>query len=120
MTDTTQLRQLPWNGPEGQTAYVPQGDGIVNRLADVMEAELIETARADVARALAMAADPKVSEGEMRMALRYLASSLQDAAKVADLRAARLPYEDRADNVDVLAGRVLRCLPGQADSPDRD
>ncbi|CDR07371.1 hypothetical protein [Streptomyces iranensis] len=74
------------------------GNGIVNRLADIMEAELIESAKADAARARALADDPAASGAELRTALRYLAHAVEDAAKVASLRAERLPDMDNEED----------------------
>ena len=45
MPDTTRLRRLPWR-EDDRPAFVPPGDGLVNRLADALETELIETAPA--------------------------------------------------------------------------
>ncbi|MFJ8546806.1 sulfatase [Streptomyces sp. NPDC093586] len=89
MHDTTQLRRLPWQ-EDGRPAFVPPGDGIVNRLADVLEAELIETAQADAIRARSLADDTRATMPELRTALRFVAHSLDDAALVATLRGERL------------------------------
>jgi hypothetical protein len=86
----TTLRRLPWTTDEGKPAFVPAGNGIVNHLADVLEAEMIATAEMDRERALAVADDPAASKPELRLAIRYLAHAAQDAASVAELRAERL------------------------------
>ncbi|MER7394824.1 hypothetical protein ABT381_04820 [Streptomyces sp. NPDC000151] len=83
------LRRLPWT-EEGRAAYVPLGDGIVNHLADVMEAEILGTAKADVSRARALVGDSAASRTELCRAVQYLACAVEDAALVADLRAERL------------------------------
>ncbi|MFD7499924.1 hypothetical protein [Streptomyces sp. NPDC059850] len=88
------LRRLPWTSDDGKDAFVAPGDGIVNHMADALEAELVETAKADAERARSLAEDPKASAVEMRVALRFLAHSLDDTAMVADLRAERLPSLD--------------------------
>ncbi|MFJ7785749.1 hypothetical protein ACIQY8_24205 [Streptomyces albidoflavus] len=90
MNDTIRLRRLPWQEGD-KPAFVNPGDGMVTRLADAMEAEMIETAQSDARRALALAGDPSVSRAELQVAVRYLASAVQDAALVADLRGERLP-----------------------------
>ncbi|PGH49940.1 hypothetical protein [Streptomyces sp. Ru87] len=113
MTDITQLRRLPWQ-EDDRPAFVSPGDGIVNRLADVLEDQMIDTARLDAARARALADDSKATPAEMRTALRFLAGSLQDAALVATLRGERLGLEDDDADTAVIGGQVLRCLPGQA------
>ncbi|MFJ2947889.1 hypothetical protein ACIO8H_09660 [Streptomyces sp. NPDC087226] len=89
MHDPTQLRRLPWR-EDDRPAFVPPGDGFVNRLADALEAELIETAQVDVARARGLAEDSGASPPELRMALRFVARSPDDAALVAVLRGERL------------------------------
>ncbi|MFI5568939.1 hypothetical protein ACIA6T_16630 [Streptomyces sp. NPDC051740] len=89
MHDTTQLRRLPWR-EDDRPVFVPQGDGIVNRLADVLEAELIETARADAARARGLADDTGATRPELRTALRFVAHSVEEAVLVAVLRGERL------------------------------
>ncbi|CAL9597771.1 hypothetical protein [Streptomyces sp. enrichment culture] len=92
MHDLVQLRRLPWR-EDGRPAFVSHGDGVVNRLADVLEQELVETAQADADRAGQLADDPKATEPELRAALRYVAHSLDDAALVATLRGERLGLE---------------------------
>ncbi|MFI0219144.1 hypothetical protein [Streptomyces lydicus] len=72
------------------------GDGTVTRLADATEAEILIMARMDVERARSLTDDSSVSRAELRLALRYLARAVEDAAMVADLRAERLP--DLADD----------------------
>ncbi|MEU6116252.1 hypothetical protein ABZ840_17180 [Streptomyces sp. NPDC047117] len=83
------LRRLPWT-EEGRAAYVPPGDGIVNHLADLMEAEMLVAAEADASRGRALAGDPAASSAELRTAVQYLAHAVEEAALVAGLRAERL------------------------------
>ncbi|MEU6650486.1 hypothetical protein ABZ904_13800 [Streptomyces sp. NPDC046900] len=83
------LRRLPWED-NGKPAYVTPGDGPVNAIADAMEASILVTARNDVRRAQALAADSAASRAELRMAVQYLARAVEDAALVADLRGERL------------------------------
>ncbi|MGW1028809.1 hypothetical protein ACWD4J_34890 [Streptomyces sp. NPDC002577] len=105
------LRRLPWED-EGRAAFVTPGDGIVNAVADAMEANMIETAREDARRALALADDQDASKAEMLVALRYVAHAVQDVALVADLRGERLPAAD-APAGEVLWGAKARHI-GQA------
>ncbi|MGW2078708.1 hypothetical protein ACWCOW_17480 [Streptomyces sp. NPDC001939] len=83
------LRRLPWND-EGRDAYTPQGDGIVNAIANAMEASMIETAKEDSRRAQALVADSAASRAEFRLAVGYLARAVEDAVHVAELRLERL------------------------------
>ena len=89
MPDTTRLRRLPWR-EDDRPAFVPPGDGLVNRLADALETELIETAQADAARARDLADEAAATPAELRAALRFVAHSAEDAALVAVLRGERL------------------------------
>jgi hypothetical protein len=86
------LRRLPWQD-NGKPAYVTPGSGPINALADATEASILATAREDVQRARALAADPAVSRAELRMAVQYLARAVEDAALVADLRGERLDVD---------------------------
>ncbi|GAA3976311.1 hypothetical protein GCM10022384_27980 [Streptomyces marokkonensis] len=92
MHDTTQLRRLPWR-EDDRSVFVSPGDGIVNRLADILEEELIETAQTDAARARGLADDVEATTPELRAALRFVAHSVDDAALVATLRGERLGLE---------------------------
>ncbi|MFE7159157.1 hypothetical protein [Streptomyces sp. NPDC057636] len=87
---TQPMRRLPWTD-DGRDAYTPQGNGVINTIADTMEASMITTARDDARRARELADDPGASRCEMRTALRYLAHAVEDTALVADLRLERLP-----------------------------
>ncbi|MCX4644090.1 MULTISPECIES: hypothetical protein [unclassified Streptomyces] len=51
---------------------------------------MIETAKEDSRRAQTLAADAAVSRAELRLAVGYLASAVEDAAHVAELRLERL------------------------------
>lgn len=90
MSNPTHLRRLPWQ-EGGRAAFVSPGDGMVNRMADAIEEQIIETAQSDARRALALAGDPGVSRAELGIAIQYLSSAVQDAALVAELRGERLP-----------------------------
>ncbi|OAH11579.1 hypothetical protein [Streptomyces jeddahensis] len=90
------LRRLPWNAENGGNAFVTPGDGIVNGIADAMEASMLLTAQEDAKRATALAEDPYVSLAELRVAVKYLAHAVAEAVKVAELRGERLPTTDVA------------------------
>lgn len=95
------LRRLPWVEEGERPAYVTTGNGTMNRLADVEEAQIITTARSDVARASALADDPAVSIAELRLAIRYLSRAVREVVMVAELRKERLPVSaDTEDDAD--------------------
>lgn len=120
MSNPTHLRRLPWD-EDGRAAFVSPGDGFVNRLANAIEVEIIETARNDARRALSLARDPGVSRAELLAAVQYLSSAVQDAALVADLRGERLPVtepgvEDLSEPLWGDASRRVGLALGQADT----
>ena len=84
------LRRLPWNSPEDKPAYVAPGDGVINRVADSVEADTLRAARADAGYALALAGQADASRDELSAALRALASVTLSVVAVADLRGERL------------------------------
>ncbi|MET7837732.1 hypothetical protein ABZT45_03775 [Streptomyces sp. NPDC005356] len=83
------MRRLPWSTADGRPCYVPQGVGIINELADAVEAEIITTAVNDGAGALLGAEDPHATKENLRQAARRLAYALDDVVRVAELRAER-------------------------------
>ncbi|MBQ0986366.1 hypothetical protein KBZ10_17985 [Streptomyces sp. F63] len=86
----TRLRRLPWSNDADRPSFVESGDSFLNRLADTLEGQMIETAQDDADKARDLVADPDATAEEMRKALGYLAGSLRDAALVATLRGERL------------------------------
>ncbi|MFE2335060.1 hypothetical protein [Streptomyces coelicoflavus] len=87
------MRRLPWTTPEGLPCYVPQGAGLINQLGDTVEAEIISAALNDGAGALLDAEQPNATKEDLRQAVRRIAHALDDAVKVAELRAERIPTE---------------------------
>ncbi|MFG2637015.1 hypothetical protein ACGFX8_24660 [Streptomyces sp. NPDC048362] len=85
------LRRLPWETAGGLPCYVPQGDGLVNELADTVEAEMIRSALDDGAGAVLLAEDPSATKEDLRHAVRLIAYGLDDVVRVAELRAERIP-----------------------------
>ncbi|MGW2082139.1 hypothetical protein ACWCOW_35370 [Streptomyces sp. NPDC001939] len=81
------LRRLPWDTVEGLPCYVPQGDGLVNELADTVEAKMIHSALDDGAGAVLLAEDPSATKDNLRQAVRRIAYGLDDVVRVAELRA---------------------------------
>ncbi|MQY11271.1 hypothetical protein SRB5_13860 [Streptomyces sp. RB5] len=87
------LRRLPWTD-EGRPAYVPVGDGMVNRIADAMELEILAGALRDAGRAEDLVRAVETSLAELRTAVKWLAHALRDAVDVAVLRGERLGVEE--------------------------
>ncbi|MEU6702916.1 hypothetical protein [Streptomyces wuyuanensis] len=101
MSETRHLRLLPWNGPEGKPALLATdgAESWVNRLADKVEAEQIETATVLRDLALSMVVDhvdPPASE--LLFIARRLCESVTDLLKIAESRAARIPAYDHPDD----------------------
>jgi hypothetical protein len=88
------MRRLPWTTAEGFPCYVPQGAGIINELADIVEADIIRTAVDEGAGAVLLAEESDTTRDDLRSAVRFLACALDDVVKVAELRAERIPTEE--------------------------
>jgi hypothetical protein len=115
MTDNVQpsplpvpMRRLPWSTADGRPCYVPEGAGIINELADTVEAEIITTALNDGAGALLDAEDPHATKKDLREAARLLACALDDVAQVAELRAERIPAKSAGTDRARRLSEVLR------------
>ncbi|MFJ4727187.1 hypothetical protein ACIP44_12430 [Streptomyces diastaticus] len=120
MEDITHLRRVPWQ-EDTKPVFVNPDDGLITHLADVMEAEMLLSARNDARRALSLARDPGVSRAELLAAVQYLSSAVQDAALVADLRGERLPVtepgvEDLSEPLWGDTSRRVGLALGQADT----
>ncbi|MEU4890250.1 MULTISPECIES: hypothetical protein [Streptomyces] len=88
------LRRLPWNGPEGKPAMVPDGnpDGPLSRLADYIEAQQMAAAEAVVGLARDMLdSGEEFSTRELTYVARRLVECLRDVLGVARSRGERLP-----------------------------
>ncbi|MEV6993074.1 hypothetical protein AB0N87_28365 [Streptomyces sp. NPDC093228] len=86
------MRRLPGTG-DGHSAFVSEGDGLVSRMADLMEDQTLEMAEELVTRAQALVNDFAASRAELRSLLRLLAAQTTEAVGVARLRAERLSKE---------------------------
>ncbi|MEU5085943.1 hypothetical protein [Streptomyces sp. NPDC021356] len=91
--DGTPLRLLPWTRPDGAPCYLSTDDPYsrLSRLADEVEADLLDSAEFVLAEARPLLADEATSEGELRFAGVQLAAALTDALRIAASRGARLP-----------------------------
>jgi hypothetical protein len=86
------LRLLPWTTPEGRPCYLSTDDpdSRLSRLADAVEAELIESAETVLAAARTLLRQPALEERELRFAGMRLTEALGDALRIAESRGARL------------------------------
>jgi hypothetical protein len=107
-----QLRRLPWDGPEGQAAYAQTDGGVIGRLADRMEDQMLLMAKEDTIRAAELCQEEKVSRAELKIVVGYLARAVSEAVLVADLRGERLSVREDED------GEDLAWVPPQAQPND--
>ncbi|MFH9616138.1 hypothetical protein ACH4MM_20880 [Streptomyces pratensis] len=84
---------LPWNSPEGRPCYLSTEDpgSRMSRLADEVEAEMVESGTAVLFGAEAVPADPAAGEVAVRFALTRAVESLRDVLRVAECRQGRAP-----------------------------
>ncbi|MFB6818936.1 hypothetical protein ACFCV8_30800 [Streptomyces sp. NPDC056347] len=89
------MRLLPWVGEGGVPCYLSTDDpdSRLSRLADDVEASLLESAAYVLDEARALLAESVVGERELRFAGVRLAESLRDTLRIANSRGERL--EDR-------------------------
>ncbi|WP_103535282.1 sulfatase [Streptomyces sp. SM11] len=93
MTDTSQLRLLPWRSLEGKPCYLStrNPDSRLSRLADEMEEEQIECGNVVLEGAREVLADQAAGEVAVRFALTQAVLSLREVLVVAHSRGQRLP-----------------------------
>ncbi|BCL31180.1 hypothetical protein ACFFS2_39185 [Streptomyces aurantiacus] len=87
------LRLLPWTTPEGAPCYLSTDDSRsrLSRMADELEADLLDSAEFVLTQAKPLLAEMGVGERELRFAGVRLAEALGDALRIAASRGARLP-----------------------------
>ncbi|MQY15044.1 hypothetical protein SRB5_52210 [Streptomyces sp. RB5] len=85
-------RLLPWLSPEGKRCFLitGEGGGLLSRLADVTEAELLSVGADILGEAMEILDDPLSDYTEVRYTGRRLARSLRDVLRVAEARGMRL------------------------------
>ncbi|GHJ98423.1 hypothetical protein SY2F82_02210 [Streptomyces sp. Y2F8-2] len=90
--DVTALRLLPWTTPEGAPCYLSTDDpgSRLSRLADELEADLLDSAEFVLTEARPLLADEATERRELRFAAVQLAAALTDALRIAASRGARL------------------------------
>ncbi|MGI5140409.1 hypothetical protein [Streptomyces sp. CA-106110] len=89
------LRRLPFNGPEGKPAYIPDNnpEGALSRFADAIEAQQLAVGQTILALVRPML-DVALTGDEARYMLRRTAECLADALTVAESRGQRLGLSD--------------------------
>ncbi|WP_445515580.1 hypothetical protein [Streptomyces sp. NEAU-174] len=102
---SAQPRLLPWNGTNGQPAYLvtdEEGTGHVSKLADEMEAFQLNMATELVGHALELLGNPKAEMEELRFLSNRMIEALRDALRIAESRGRRLglPEEDEDEGPD--------------------
>ncbi|MFD4315256.1 hypothetical protein [Streptomyces sp. NPDC058548] len=92
MTAHSELRLLPWSGPDGKPCYLSTDDNNshLSRLADSTEAIQLGLATDLVTRALAVLNDEKTAPEDLRNLSGDLVGALLDTLRVATSRGHRL------------------------------
>ncbi|MFB6825123.1 hypothetical protein ACFCXA_26490 [Streptomyces virginiae] len=93
MTSYTELRLLPWPGPDGKPCFLSTDDagGYLSRLADNTEAIQLGLGAELLDHALEVLADSETDPDELRLLATDLTGALRDAVRVATSRGHRLP-----------------------------
>ncbi|MGW5788278.1 hypothetical protein [Streptomyces mutabilis] len=88
MTTPTELRLLPWSGPEGKPCYLSTDErgGYMSRLADNIEAVQLGTAAELLEEASETLSDRDVTLDELRRLAKELSGALRDVLRVATSR----------------------------------
>ncbi|MGW0628039.1 hypothetical protein [Streptomyces sp. NPDC002758] len=92
----TTLRRLPFNGPEGKPAYIPDNnpDGPLSRFADAVEAQQLAVGETVLELVRPMLDAANLTAEEALYMLRRMAECLSDALDVAESRGQRLGLPD--------------------------
>ncbi len=95
MTSHTELRLLPWPGPDGKPCFLSTDDasGYMSRLADNTEAVQLGLGAELLDHALEVLADAETDPDELRLLATDLTGALRDAIRVATSRGHRLPIQ---------------------------
>lgn len=92
----TPLRLLPWTTPDGRPCYLSSDStsgGRVARMADEVEADLLDSASDVLDLASPLLHQQPVTVRELRFAGLRLAEALQDTLRIARSRGVRLAIE---------------------------
>ncbi|AQT72502.1 MULTISPECIES: hypothetical protein [Streptomyces] len=93
MTESNELRLLPWSGPDDKPCYLSADTpaGYLSRLADNTEEIQLGLGSELLAHAAEVLADADSNLEELRLLATDLTGALQDALRVATSRGHRLP-----------------------------
>ncbi|MEW1995094.1 hypothetical protein ACFWFH_02570 [Streptomyces coelicoflavus] len=88
MTTPTELRLLPWSGPEGKPCYLSTDErgGYMSRLADNVEAVQLATAAELLEEAVETINEQEVAAEALRHLATDLVGALRDVLRVATSR----------------------------------
>jgi len=92
MKARSELRLLPWSGPDGKPCYLStdDSDGYMSRLADNMEAVQLGMAAELLEQVRELLDDGDTEAEELRLLAATLTGALRDALRVATSRGRRL------------------------------
>lgn len=102
----SELRLLPWSGPDGKPCYLSTDDASshLSRLADTTEAAQLDFGQELLEHAIEVIVDAESGPAELRLLARDLTEALRDTLRVAVSRGHRLPAPDPAAPGDEEAG----------------
>ncbi|CAM5253636.1 hypothetical protein [Streptomyces tanashiensis] len=94
----SELRLLPWSGPDGKPCYLSTDDDSshLSRLADTTEAAQLDAGQELLEHAMEVIADAESGPAELRLLAVDLTEALRDTLRVAVSRGHRLPAPDSA------------------------
>ncbi|MFH8838987.1 hypothetical protein [Streptomyces sp. NPDC017868] len=98
MTAHSELRLLPWSGPDGKPCYLSTDDASshLSRLADTTEAAQLDVGQELLEHAIEVIGDAESEPAELRLLARDLTEALRNTLRVAVSRGHRLPAPDSA------------------------
>ncbi|TXS13947.1 hypothetical protein EAO70_20340 [Streptomyces sp. adm13(2018)] len=98
MKANSELRLLPWSGPNEKPCYLSTDDASshLSRLADTTEAAQLDVGQELLEHAMEVIVDAESGPAELRLLARDLTEALRDALRVAVSRGHRLPAPDSA------------------------
>ncbi|WP_317873155.1 hypothetical protein [Streptomyces sp. SR27] len=95
MTPHSELRLLPWSGPDGKPCYLSTDDNNshLSRLADSTEAIQVGLADNLLAHALVVLGDQNATPDELRVLSTNLVGALRDILRIAASRSRHLSVQ---------------------------
>ncbi|CAM5275437.1 hypothetical protein [Streptomyces avidinii] len=98
MTESNELRLLPWSGPDDKPCYLSADEsaGYLSRLADSTEEIQLGLGAELLAHSAEVLADKDSDAQELRLLASDLSDALRNAVRVATSRGHRLPRRDQA------------------------